>query len=88
MVNASNLWSWLNQARTNRTQAQQAVVINLRNPVGNPVQTWKLSNAVPKKYTGPTLSGRSSNNIAIEELELSHEGLVLVPTKPSGHGHK
>ncbi len=35
-------------------------------------QAWKLSNARPLKYTGPTLSG-VGGDVAVEELVLSCE---------------
>lgn len=45
---------------------------------------WKLSNVLPVKFKGPDLSATASA-VAIEEVELAHEGLVLErPTGNSG----
>ena len=77
VVNSSNLWNWLNDARKNGDQARRTVVIVLRNEAGNPVQSWKLQNVVPKKYTGPKLGGKSGD-VAMEELVLSAETITIV----------
>jgi phage tail-like protein len=40
---------------------------------------WFFANALPERLVGPTLNARS-NEIAIETLELSHEGLLRLPS--------
>ena len=42
-----------------------------------PVAVWFFSNGLPSKLTGPTLNA-SGNEIAIESLQITHEGLVRV----------
>ncbi len=42
-----------------------------------PVAVWFFSNGLPEKLDGPPLKG-SGNEIAIESLEIAHEGLVRV----------
>lgn len=42
-----------------------------------PLAAWYLDNAFPEKVTGPTLDGKS-NTVAIESVELAHEGLQRV----------
>lgn len=39
------------------------------------VCSWTLRNVYPSGWTGPTLSA-SSNKVAIEQLELAHEGFL------------
>jgi phage tail-like protein len=80
VVDSLDLWNWLNQARENGTAAQRNVIIILRDEAGNPVQTWKLRNVVPKKFTGPNLGGKSGD-VALEELILSAESIVVVHSK-------
>jgi phage tail-like protein len=49
-----------------------------------PVAVWFFRNALPEKLAGPTLNARG-NEIAIETLELAHEGLYrLGPTMVPG----
>ncbi len=48
----------------------------------NPIMTWKLTNVMATKFKGPDLSSTASA-VAIEELHLVHEGLVLQRREPS-----
>ena len=70
-----SLWNWILSAvngNVNRTN----VAITLLDPTDAPVVVWKLRNAWPRKWTGPALNAGSSE-VAIEELELVHEGLEM-----------
>jgi phage tail-like protein len=42
-----------------------------------PIGAWWFSNGLPAKLTGPTLNGKS-NEIAVETLEIAHEGLYRI----------
>lgn len=44
-----------------------------------PTAAWSFSNGLPEKLQGPSLNGKS-NEIAIETLEIAHEGLTRVGT--------
>jgi phage tail-like protein len=44
---------------------------------------WFVSNALPERLSGPGLNARG-NEIAIETLELSHEGVLRLSPMPSG----
>ena len=70
-----SLWNWINSAlngNVNRT----TVAITLLDQADNPVLVFKLRNAWPRKWSGPVLNSGCSD-VAIEELELAHEGLEL-----------
>jgi len=57
---------------------RKSVTINLMAEDGTTVvQTWKLSNARPIKYTGPSLTGKGTD-VAIEELVLAAEDIDIV----------
>jgi len=47
------------------------------------VAAWFFSNALPERLVGPSLNARASE-IAIETLELSHEGLLRLTNLPPG----
>ncbi|NBH06057.1 phage tail protein [Amycolatopsis sp. SID8362] len=47
--------------------------ITLLDGAGQTVMTWSLIGVYPTAWTGPTLSAKD-NNVAIETLELTHEG--------------
>ena len=51
------------------------VTITLLDEARNPVATFALRNAQPKKWTGPTLAAKGGGEVAMEELHLVHEGI-------------
>lgn len=69
------MWDWLNQVNLN-TIERKTVTVSLLDESGNPVKTWQLTNAWPKKIT---IEGFKSdgNTAAIETLILAHEGVTL-----------
>lgn len=79
VVDSSDLWAWIYQTETTGLLAQRDVIITLRDEASNPVQSWKLRNVVPMKYTGPTLAGKGGGEVAMEELVLSAEGFEIDP---------
>jgi phage tail-like protein len=81
VVDSSDLWAWISQARTTGVAAQRDVTITLRDEANNPVQVYKLYSVTPKGYTGPTLSGKGTGDLAIEELVLAPENIEI--SKPS-----
>ena len=48
----------------------------LLNASRNPVLRWNFREAWPSKWDGPSLCGEG-NDIAIETLEIQHEGIEL-----------
>lgn len=78
IIKSEDLWSWINDVRNNGWGAQRNVVISLMDESGqNAVQKWTLQNAVPTKYTGPTLAAKGGTDVAMEELVLAAEGIVF-----------
>ncbi len=60
VVDTSDLWAWITDARTNGSSAQRDVTITLRDEAGNSVQVFKLYSVTPKGYTGPSLVGKAA----------------------------
>lgn len=79
VVDSSDLWAWITDARVNGVLAQRDVVITQLDEAGNPVQQYKLRNVIPMKYTGPTFAGKGGGEVAMEELVLSAEGYEISP---------
>jgi phage tail-like protein len=80
VVGSANLANWIEAARSAGTAGKRTAVLTQRDATGRPVISWRLSDASPKKYTGPTLGGKGSD-VAIEELILSPESIELIPSK-------
>lgn len=74
VIGAQNLWNWLDEVRQGKLSAKRNVSIKLLNEDrSETVVTWRLKNAMPIKWTGPTLTGKGGGDVAIEELVLSVE---------------
>ncbi|HEY0022148.1 MAG TPA: phage tail protein [Longimicrobium sp.] len=73
----TTLYEWINQVRGGSQTALRTVTIELQSEDhASTVQSWKLTNARPTKYTGPSLSGKGTD-VAIEELVLASERIDL-----------
>lgn len=76
IVKADNdFFKWLSTVKLNQVERRD-VVISLLNEEHTPVMTWKIHNAFPVKVEGPGLKA-SGNEVAIESIEIAHEGLEL-----------
>jgi phage tail-like protein len=71
----NEFFKWLNTVKLN-TIDRKNIIISLLNEEHQPVMTWTAQNAFPVKVEGPGLKA-SGNEVAVESIELAHEGLVL-----------
>lgn len=74
-VKDNAFWDWYNKIKLN-TIERQNVVIKLLDEGGNPTMTWTLNNAWPTKISSTDLKSES-NEVAIESIEIMHEGLTI-----------
>ncbi|HXP93471.1 MAG TPA: phage tail protein [Candidatus Binatia bacterium] len=70
-----DLWTWRKNI-IEGTQDRRSGTITLLDELQQPVLHWKITAAWPVKYEGPGLNAKG-NDVAIETLELVHEGLDL-----------
>ncbi len=76
MIASLDLWNWVNQVRRGNMEARATVVIELMSEDrASTVAQWKLINARPSKWTGPTLAAKGASDVAMEELTLVCEDL-------------
>ncbi|HYH78821.1 MAG TPA: phage tail protein [Longimicrobium sp.] len=69
----TTLWDWINEVRNGSETALRTVTIELQSEDHTQtVQAWKLTNARPIKWTGPTPNGKGTD-VAMEELVLACE---------------
>jgi phage tail-like protein len=71
----NEFFKWLNTVKLNTVQRRD-LIISLLNEEHMPVMVWKVHNAFPVKVEGPQLKA-SGNEVAIESIEVAHEGLEL-----------
>ncbi len=75
VIGYQNLYDWIELARQGKAKdVKRTVTIQLQSEDrSETVVTWKLSGAMPIKWTGPTLTAKGGGDVAMEELVLSVE---------------
>ena len=76
VIGAENIYNWLDQIRAGDVRAKRNVEIKLRSEDPSSqaaVVSWKLINAIPIKWNGPTLTAKGGSDVAVEELVLAVE---------------
>jgi phage tail-like protein len=71
----NDFYDWYNTIALNTVQRRD-LVISLLNENHEPVVVWKIKNAFPVKVTSTDLKA-DGNEVAIETLEIAHEGLTI-----------
>lgn len=71
----NQFFNWLSTVKLN-TVERRDLIINLLNEDHQPVMVWRVMRAFPVKVEGPQLKA-TTNEVAIESIELAHEGLEL-----------
>ena len=67
--------NWLEAIQLN-TLKKETVTIRLLDEAGKTIMTWTLKNAFPTKFSISDLNA-TGNEVAIETLEIAHEGLTM-----------
>lgn len=75
MKGDNEFFTWLNTVKLN-TIERRNLTISLLNEEHEAVMVWTAVNAFPVKVEGPALKA-SGNEVAVESIELAHEGLTL-----------
>lgn len=76
VTDSNELWEWFQKGIYDGKVERKNFSILLRNSAGDVVRRWDVIDAFPVKWQGPQLN-TSSNEVAIETLEVAHHGLQL-----------
>lgn len=71
----NDFYKWYNTIALN-TIERRNLVISLLNENHEPVVVWKIKNAFPVKVQSTDLKA-DGNEVAIETMEIAHEGLTI-----------
>jgi phage tail-like protein len=71
----NDFFNWINTKRIGSIERRD-LTISLLDEQHQPAVVWRVKNAFPVKYEGPVLKANSSE-IAMESLEITHEGLEV-----------
>lgn len=72
---SDDLWTWHNDWVQGNGKRKDGLIV-LLDESRSPAKVWKFKRGIPSKWVGPSLNAAQSN-VAIESLEIAHEGLVL-----------
>jgi phage tail-like protein len=70
-----SLWQWFQSVVNGEVQRSNGSIV-LMDAAHNEVMRWNFTAGWPSKWAGPPLNAKN-NEIAIETLEIQHEGLEL-----------
>lgn len=71
----NKFWDWFSEIKMN-TIKRVPVTISLLDETGAATMVWNVKNAWPTKITGTDLKS-DSNEVAIESIEIAHEGITI-----------
>lgn len=71
----NDFYAWFQTIHLN-TVERRSITISLLDENGEPAVTWKVKNAFPVKLLSTDLKAEG-NEVAIETLEIAHEGLTI-----------
>jgi len=83
-----DLWRWFKLVSRGGYAYRLTATVSLRGPGGEnaPVlRAWRLRHCIPIKFKAPDMNA-TTNDVAIEELHLAHEGLELTESTAGGAG--
>jgi phage tail-like protein len=72
------LWDWYQSGLSGSLGSRRDGAIFLLDEGGIPSVAWTFSGGIAVKWTGPELSA-TSPSVAVEALEIAHQGLTQVP---------
>jgi phage tail-like protein len=70
----AELYKWRKQAQDGKVERKNGSIV-LIDDTGAEKLRWNFINGWPSKWTGPSFNA-AGNEVAIETLEIAHEGLV------------
>jgi phage tail-like protein len=70
----AELWEWRQQIASGNAERKNGSIV-LMDDTGDEKVRWNFREGWPTRWTGPDLSA-SGNEVAVETLEIAHEGLV------------
>jgi phage tail-like protein len=76
IATSDELWNWHIEFVEGRGRRRDGMIL-LRDDLQQTVKAWSFTRGLPVRWVGPALDA-ARTAVAIEELEIAHEGLRLV----------
>lgn len=78
ITDSMDLYNWRKLVEQGKaSEYRRNIAVILMDEEGNSKSRWEFTDAWPTKYDSPDLNAKG-NDIAIETLEIAHEGMVRV----------
>ena len=84
LTDSQGLYRWIQDGVSGQIRRRDGIIF-LLDSEGLPSWGWAFRNAYPVRWAGPELQAEQAS-VAIETLELAHDGLSKVPGLPAGVG--
>lgn len=75
MTSSMEMYNWMKEVEGGKVTRKTVVISLYDDTQKKEIANWTVNSAWPTKYTAPDLNA-SGNEVAIESLELAHEGIV------------
>ena len=69
----AEIWEWRKKAAEGRVERRNGSIV-LLDTAGQEKVRWNFRNAWPTRWTGPSFNA-TGNEVAVEAIEIAHEGL-------------
>ncbi len=80
----TSLWDWYYGYVEGRGKRRDGLIV-LMTELHVPNNIWFFRKGLPMKYTGPSLNA-TQNQVAIEQMEIAHQGIYQLPGVGLGSG--
>ncbi len=74
LTDIDSLWRWYKAATAGNIQLKNGTIM-LLNRQQIPMMWWNFKNAYPVKWVGPQFNASNTTAVAVERLELVHQGI-------------
>ena len=78
VIRSEDLWKWHFGFVEGKGKRRDGMIV-LQNELHDTVRVWRFTRGLPVKWVGPSMNALQSQ-VAIEELEIAHEGITTTQT--------
>ncbi len=86
LTDIDTLWRWYHDASTGKIKQKNGTIM-LLNRQRLPVMWWNFKKAYPVKWVGPQFNANNATEVAVERVELVHQGIDKQPFLSLGLGY-
>lgn len=74
LTDADTFWNWYRDTTQGNIKLRNGTIM-LQNAQQSTVMRWNFANAYPVKWSGPQLNATNVGEVAVERIELVHQGI-------------